>query len=70
MVRVHRNAVTIDTDKEGYIRGLLFVYFQLLDESREHSRLLCLLLYALGFAFISIPCSRNSRRYSAYSSPP
>jgi hypothetical protein len=55
MVRVHTTGVTIDTDKEGYIRGLLFLYFQLLDESREYSRLLCLLMYAIGFAFISIP---------------
>jgi hypothetical protein len=54
-VRVNMTGVTIDTDKEGYIRGLLFLYFQLLDENREYSRLLCLLLYAMGFAFISIP---------------
>ena len=55
MVRVNTSGFTVDTDKEQYIRGLLFLYFQLLDESRQYSRFLCLMLYALGFAFVSIP---------------
>jgi hypothetical protein len=40
---------------EGYIRGLLFLYFGYLDRSRECARFMCLALYAMGFAFISIP---------------
>ena len=55
MVRVNTSGITIDTDKEAYITGLLFLYFQLLDESRQYSRFLCLMLYALGFVFVSIP---------------
>jgi len=40
---------------EEYIRGLLFLYFGQLDESREYARFWCIMLYAFGFAFISIP---------------
>ncbi len=38
-----------------YVRGLLFLRFGQLDRSREYSRFFCILLYAMGFAFISIP---------------
>jgi hypothetical protein len=55
MVRVNTSGITVDTDKEQYIRGLLFLYFQLLDDSRRHTRVACLLLYVIGFALVSIP---------------
>lgn len=54
MVRVG-NGFEVELDKENYVRGLLFLYFQILDECREYSRLICLVLYGLGFAFIAMP---------------
>jgi hypothetical protein len=65
MVRATTTGVTIETDKEQYIRGLLFLYFHHLDESREYTRFLCLLLYAIGFVLISIPSLKIFLRVSS-----
>ena len=55
IVQVSVSGVTVETDNTNYIRGLLFLHFQLLDESREYSRFLCIFFYAIGFTLIAIP---------------
>jgi hypothetical protein len=65
MVRVNTTGVTIERDNGQYIRGLLFLYFQLLDESREYSRFACLVFYSLGFSLIAIPSLKIFVRVSS-----
>lgn len=56
-VRIVRR-MEVKANDDEYIRGLLQLYFDYLNESREFSRLVCILFYALGFAFASMPSAK------------